>query len=105
LEAVGSCCSLSIFVVSGPQISVSVLTLFCLPHAARRGHFAVGTLLAGMIYGVPLEHAAIQLYEAYTYGQFLITFFGAVPLCIGVRWAYSTKSASKALGIPLANLR
>ncbi len=87
------------------ELSVYVLALLCLHHALRHSRFAVATLLAGMVYGVLLEYATIQAYQAYTYGQFLVMFFGSVPLCIGVSWGmiiYTALATSDRLRLPWA---
>ena len=47
------------------ELSVYVLALLCLRHAMRRSRFAIATLLAGMVYGVLLEYATIESYQAY----------------------------------------
>ena len=75
------------------ELSVYVLAAFCLRHALRRGRFALTMLLAGMVYGVLLEYATIQSYQAYTYGRFLVMVFGEVPFCIGVSWGIIISTA------------
>ena len=85
------------------ELSVYALALLTLRHAMRHSRFAVATLLAGIVYGVLLEYATILAYQAYSYGQFLVMFFGAVPLCIGVSWGiiiYSAIETSDRLGLP-----
>ncbi len=77
--------------------------ILCLAHAwgqgARRRE-RVAILLTGTAYGVTLETLTIYQLHAYHYGQFLVMFFGQVPLCIGVGWGiilYSSIAFADAL--------
>lgn len=68
------------------ELGIYALAALCLRQACARGYARVFGLLAGMLYGLLLEYAAISIFQAYSYGQFLIMLFGSVPLCIGVSW-------------------
>jgi uncharacterized membrane protein len=68
------------------ELGVYILAIGCLCHAWARGWWRVFGLVAGMIYGVLLEYAAILNFNAYAYGHFLIMIAGTVPLCIGISW-------------------
>jgi uncharacterized membrane protein len=85
------------------ELGVYMLAIGCLRHAWSRGGSYVAGLIAGMVYGVLLEYAAIQSYNAYVYGHFLIMLFGAVPLCIGVSWGiiiYTAMESSDRFALP-----
>src|SRR5215216_557927 len=80
-----------------------ILAIGCLRHAWARGRSRLLGLVAGMIYGVLLEYGAIVTFHAYVYGHFLIMFFGAVPLCIGVSWGmiiYTAMETSDRFALP-----
>ncbi len=85
------------------ELSAYVLAFFCFRHAWKRGRQAALVLLAGMVYGVLLEYAAILAYDAYSYGHFLVMFGNTVPLCIGVLWGvifYAGIEVTERLGMP-----
>ena len=69
------------------ELGTYILILYCVRHAWKRKRQAVLALLSGVVYGVLLEYAAIQAYQAYEYGQFLVMIGDKVPLCIGTMWS------------------
>lgn len=84
------------------EFGAGALALACFGHAWRAGRPRVAGLLAGVIYGVLLEYAAIQAFHAYRYGQFLVM-IGGVPLCIGLSWGviiYAAMATSDQFGLP-----
>lgn len=87
------------------ELGAYVLAFFCFRHAWKRGRQAALVLLAGMIFGVLLEYAAILTYDAYSYGHFLVMFGDTVPLCIGVLWGvifYAAVEVAERLAMPRA---
>ena len=69
------------------ELGTYILILYCVRHAWKRKRQAVLALLSGVVYGVLLEYAAIQAYQAHEYGQFLVMIGDKVPLCIGAMWS------------------
>lgn len=85
------------------ELGVYLLALCCLRHAWIGGWPRLVGLLAGMIYGVLLEYAAIQTFHAYRYGLFLLMIGDSVPLCIGLSWGliiYTAMETSDRFGLP-----
>ncbi len=85
------------------EIGVYILAIICLRHAWMSGWSHVIGLLVGMIYGVLLEYAAIETFNAYRYGHFLLMVGGTVPLCIGLSWGliiYTAMETSDRFAIP-----
>jgi uncharacterized membrane protein len=85
------------------ELGVYILASSCLRHAWARGSSRVAGLVAGMIYGVLLEYAAILTFHAYRYGHFRIMIFGMVPLCVGISWGmiiYTAMETSDRFALP-----
>ena len=85
------------------ELGIYILAISCLRHAWSGGRPRVVALLAGMIYGLLLEYAAILTFHAYQYGHFVLMIGGVVPLCIGVGWGmiiYTAMQTSDRFRLP-----
>jgi len=85
------------------EIGIYILAIICLRHAWMESWVHVINLSTGMIYGILLEYAAIDIFHAYRYGTFLIMVARTVPLCIGISWGmiiYTAMETSNRFVLP-----
>jgi hypothetical protein len=85
------------------ELGVYILAIICLRHAWRESWVHVISLSTGMAYGILLEYAAIDIFHAYRYGNFLIMIARTVPLCIGISWGmiiYTAMETSNRFMLP-----
>lgn len=92
---------MSLSFVAVEVVSVTMF-LLVLREAWRQGAHAVGTLLAGALFGLLVEVFFTAVYAGYTYGSFLLAVRG-IPLWVALGWGtilWTSMQASDRLGAP-----
>lgn len=85
------------------ELGIYTLAAICLRRAWIGGWPQLADFIAAILYGVLLEYAAIETFQAYQYGQFLVMIGGVVPLCVGLGWGviiYTVMATSDQFGLP-----